>query len=268
MNDLSDSKRAIMREPESRGELAFDNAFVRSLPADPVLANRPRQVQQRLLHARRSDAGRRAAPARLVRRRWAGSSASRAPSAPTDPLVEVLARQSRAARHAALRGALRRPPVRPLGRAARRRPRDHAGRAPRRRRHAPGTAAEGRGPHALLAHRRRPRGAALLAARIPLQRGDALARRADHARAQPRRHRRAGGARHVLRRQSARRSRAPSSAASRPRSCASAISRSSPRRESTTRCGKLADYVLRELLSRNRKASKTHSTRSAAAPRC
>ena len=45
MNDLSDSKRAIMREPESRGELAFDNAFVRSLPADPVLANRPRQVR-------------------------------------------------------------------------------------------------------------------------------------------------------------------------------------------------------------------------------
>jgi len=45
MNNLSDPKRAIMREPESAGELAFDNSFVRSLPADPVLVNRPRQVQ-------------------------------------------------------------------------------------------------------------------------------------------------------------------------------------------------------------------------------
>ena len=45
MNDLSDPKRAIMREPDSPRALAFDNSFVRSLPADPVLVNRPRQVQ-------------------------------------------------------------------------------------------------------------------------------------------------------------------------------------------------------------------------------
>ena len=45
MNDLSDPKRAIMREPDSPGDLVFDNSFVRSLPADPVLVNRPRQVQ-------------------------------------------------------------------------------------------------------------------------------------------------------------------------------------------------------------------------------
>ena len=57
------------------------------------------------------------------------------------------------------------------------------GEVDRARRHAPGAAAEGRRPHALLAHRRRPRGAALVAARVRLQRGDALARRADHARA-------------------------------------------------------------------------------------
>jgi uncharacterized protein YdiU (UPF0061 family) len=45
MNDQSDPKRAIMRESESPRDLAFDNSFVRSLPADPVLVNRPRQVQ-------------------------------------------------------------------------------------------------------------------------------------------------------------------------------------------------------------------------------
>jgi serine/tyrosine/threonine adenylyltransferase len=48
--------------------------------------------------------------------------------------------------------------------------------------------------------RRRPRRAALVAARVPLQRGHAPPRRADHARAEPGGHRRAGGARHVLRR--------------------------------------------------------------------
>ena len=93
------------------------------------------------------------------------------------------------------------------GRAARRRPRHHAGRDHRHRRHAPGAAAQGRRPHAVLAHRRRPRGAALVAARVRVQRGDALPRRADDARAEPRRHRRAGDPRHVLRRQPAARAR-------------------------------------------------------------
>ncbi len=59
---------------------------------------------------------------------------------------------------------------------------------------------KGAGPDAVLAHRRRPRGAALVDPRVPVQRGDASPRRADHARAEPGRHRRAGGARHVLRR--------------------------------------------------------------------
>jgi len=45
MNDLSDPDPTIMRDAKASGGLAFDNAFVRSLPADPVLVNRPRQVQ-------------------------------------------------------------------------------------------------------------------------------------------------------------------------------------------------------------------------------
>ena len=54
-------------------------------------------------------------------------------------------RQPPRAGHGAVRGPLRRPPVRQLGRPARRRPRDHARRAPGARRASLGTAAQGRG---------------------------------------------------------------------------------------------------------------------------
>jgi hypothetical protein len=47
----------------------------------------------------------------------------------------------------------------------------------------PRAATQGRGPHALLARRRRPRRAALEHPRIPLQRGDARPRHSDHPRA-------------------------------------------------------------------------------------
>ena len=47
-------------------------------------------------------------------------------------------------------------------------------------------AVERRRPNAVFAHRRRPRGAALFGARIHVQRSDALSRRADDARAEPR----------------------------------------------------------------------------------
>ena len=46
--------------PAELTEVAFDASFVRELPADPVLDNRSAPGEQRLLHARRSDAGRRA----------------------------------------------------------------------------------------------------------------------------------------------------------------------------------------------------------------
>ena len=75
-----------------------------------------------------------------------------------------------------------RPPVRRLGRPARRRPRAAAGRD-RHARRADGAAAQGLRPDALLAHGRRPRGAALVDPRVPLLRGDARARHSDHARA-------------------------------------------------------------------------------------
>ncbi len=74
------------------------------------------------------------------------------------------------------------------------------GEVDQRRRRALGAAAEGRRADAVFAQRRWPRGAALVGARVPVQRGDASPGRADHARAVPGRHRRAGGARHVLRR--------------------------------------------------------------------
>jgi hypothetical protein len=92
-----------------------------------------------------------------------------------------------------------------------------------------GGPAEGRRPDAVLAPRRRPRRAALVGARVPVQRGDASPRGADDARAEPRRHRRRGRARHVLRRQSASASRARSCVGWRRRSSGSAISSCRPR---------------------------------------
>ena len=111
-------------------------------------------------------------------------------------------RQSGASRHAAVRGALRRTPVRSLGGAARRWPRDHPRRSRGPGRGAPRPAAQGGRKDAVFAHGRRPRGAALLGARVHVQRGHASPRRADHAGAEPRGHRGIGGARHVLRRPS------------------------------------------------------------------
>lgn len=112
-------------------------------------------------------------------------------------------RQRAAARHAAVGGQLRRAPVRQLGRAAGRWPRHLAGRGDRAGRRTPGAAAQGRRAYAVLALRRRPRGAALLDPRVPVQRGHAPPGHPHHARAQPGRHRRGGGAGHVLRRPSA-----------------------------------------------------------------
>ena len=90
MNDLSDPKRAIMREPDSPGALAFDNSFVRSLPADPVLVNRPRQV--------RNACYTRVEPTPVAAPRLLGWSDDLGrqlgigrPAGAGDPLVEVLA---------------------------------------------------------------------------------------------------------------------------------------------------------------------------------
>ena len=182
-------------------DLSFDNGFVRELPARPGAAQRAAPGARRLLHARRSDAGRIADIAGLVR--FGGPNAGRvAPAIVHRPCRRGARRQSRAARDAAVRGALRRASVRPLGGAARRWPRHHARRSRGPGRGAPRPAAQGGGTNAVFAHRRRPRGAALLGARVHVQRGHASPRRADHAGAEPRVHRGPGGARHVLRRPS------------------------------------------------------------------
>ena len=76
---------------------------------------------------------------------------------------------------------LQRPPVRRLGRPAGRRPRAAAGRGRLAARPA-GDAAQGQRPHAVFAHGRRPRGAALVDPRVPVLRGDAPPRHPDHAR--------------------------------------------------------------------------------------
>jgi uncharacterized protein YdiU (UPF0061 family) len=90
MNDLSDPKRAIMREADSQVALAFDSAFVRSLPADPVLVNRPRQV--------RNACYTRVEPTPVAAPRLLGWSDALGrqlgigrPAGGGDPLVEVLA---------------------------------------------------------------------------------------------------------------------------------------------------------------------------------
>ena len=111
---------------------------VAELPADPVADNVPRQVPGACYTAHRADAG--AAP-RLLGWSHAGRRArDRAAST-----CRRARRQSGPARHATLRGTLRRAPVRDLGRTARRRPGDHARRDRRRRRQPPGAAAQGAG---------------------------------------------------------------------------------------------------------------------------
>ena len=167
----------------------------------------------------------------------------------------ALRRQRGARRRRADRAGLRRPPVRRLLAAARRRPRDAARRGDRPRRPAPRHRAQGLGPDAVLARRRRQGGGRADAARGADRRGDARARHPDHARARGRRHRRAGAARDgaarrgadarrgephprrhvpVLRRARRRRARAPArrvhDRASRPRSRRRAAAASSPAR--------------------------------------
>ena len=109
-------------------------------------------------------------------------------------------RQPPAARHEAGGRLLRWPPVRTVGRPARRRSRDRAGRPDRAGWPTLGVAAEGGWSDALFTSRRRSCRAALVAARIRLQRGDASPRCADDARAGIGRNRRRRTARHVLRR--------------------------------------------------------------------
>ena len=123
------------------------------------------------------------------------------------------------------------------------------------RRQALGAAAEGRGPDAVLAHA--PTVARCCARRCA---SSCAARRCTTSACRPRArcrlvaHRRAGGARHVLRRPPASPSPARSCAASRRRSCASATSRSSPRAASSTLLQQLADYVIAHALPRARRA--------------
>ena len=237
MNDLSDPKQAIMRERSPRATLALRQHFVATLPADPVLVNRPRQVQNACYT--RVEPTPVAAPRLLAWSDDAGRAARhRAPATPAAG-GRGARRQPRAAGHAALRGALRRAPVRPLGRAARRRPRHHAGRSRSTRdgeRWELQLKGAGRTPYSRTAD-----GRAVLRSSLR----EFLCSEAMHHLGVPTTRalslvgdRRAGGARHVLRRQSARPSRARWCAASRRRSCASATSRSSPRAASTTSCCK------------------------------
>jgi uncharacterized protein YdiU (UPF0061 family) len=90
MNDLSDRNLTIMRDTEYSGGLAFDDSFVRSLPADPVLVNRPRQVQNACYT--RVEPTPVAAPRLLG---WSDELGRQLgigrPSGDGDPLVEVLA---------------------------------------------------------------------------------------------------------------------------------------------------------------------------------
>ena len=220
--------------PSLGSALRFDNSFVRSLPADPIEGPQARQVrgacfsfvsptavrEPRLVAVSREvaellglSANECAAPefAAGVRRQCSSCRhASRTPrataatSSATGPGSSATGARSRSAR-SSTRGGERWE-----------------------------LQLKGAGPRPYSRTRRRPRGAALVAARVPVQRGDASPRRADDARADPGRHRRIGRARHALRRPSARPSRARWSAASRRRSCASATSRSAPRATTST----------------------------------
>ena len=133
---------------------------------------------------------------------------------------------------------------------------------------------KGAGPTPYSRTRRRSRRAALVGARVPVQRGDASPGRADHPRAEPGGHRRAGRARHVLRRSSARPSRARSSAVWRLRSSASATSSCRPRAATSA----LLDAACRlhdpSAISRScargeraKRSTRTGSRRCASAPR-
>ena len=205
---------------------------MRELPGDPVTVNVPRAGAQRLLYARRADAGGGAAAA------WLVGCARRIPRLHVRPRRQAggrsARRQSRAAGHAAVCGALRRPPVRPLGRAAGRWPRDHARRG-RIDATASARSCSSRAPGP-TPYSRTADGRAVLRSSLR----EFMCSEAMHHLGVPTTralslvaHRRDGGARHVLRRPSARPSPARSCAASRRRSCASAISRSTRRKTST-----------------------------------
>ena len=273
MNQITSTKtmRSPPRDVAAPAGPPFDASFVSELPGDAVLTNVPRQVSDAAYT--RVDPSPVRAP-RLIG--WSDAVAGLLgldPRASRRTRLRKFRRQSRVARHAAVRRALRRAPVRQLGRAAGRRPRDHARRGRRR------TSGErydiqlkGAGPNAVFAHRRRPRGAALVGARVHVQRSDALSRRADDARAEPRRDRRNRHPRHVLRRQSgarARRDRVPRRAVVHPLRQFRDLRRATTR---SRRCKKLADYVIRDHypeLGAPSPAIYAHgSTRSAAARPC
>ena len=224
-------------------DLRFDNSFVRALPADPSDGKPGPPGTWRVLLARDAHHGARAAPARLLAEVAALLGLSEA-SCQSEELRRGVLRQSPAARAWSPTRLATAATSSATG------PGSWATAAPSRSARSSTHAVErwelqlkGAGPDAVLAHGRRPRRAALVAARVPVQRGHAPPGRADHARAQPRGHRRAGGARHALRRQSRDPSRARWCAAWRPRSCASATSSSSPRATSTTLLRALADYT-------------------------
>ena len=196
----------VLAAPPRAGELAslrFDNAFVRELPGDPETGSRRRQVYGALYSRVDPDAGRRAPAAGVLGRGRGAARHQRGRGA----LAALRARSSPATRgvdgmepYAANYGGHQ------FGSWAGQLGDGRAitlGETINAARRALGAAAQGRGPDAVLAHGRRARGAALVGARVPVQRGDAPPRRPDDARAVPGRDRRERGARHVLRRQPA-----------------------------------------------------------------
>ena len=192
-------------------DFRFDNAFLRELPGDPEKGPARSSGRGGVVVARGTRSRRGAEAAGVFARDGAASGLSDA-EVLSPEFAQVFGGNALLAGMEPYRGQLRRSSVRPLGRTTGRRPRDHAGRSDQRGGRALGAAAQGRGPDAVFAHRRRPRGAALVDPRVPVQRSHAPSRRADHARPEPGRHRRAGGPRHVLRRPSqarARRDRLP-----------------------------------------------------------
>ena len=112
-----------------------------------------------------------------------------------------LRRQRRHPWNGPVRDVLRGPPVRPPGPASSGRARHQPRGGGRRGRPALGPAAERCRADAVLPHRRRPRGDALVDPGVSMQRGDVPPRGADDAGPEPGGDRGGGGARHVLRRQ-------------------------------------------------------------------
>ena len=179
-------------DPHLPMNFRFDNRFVRELPGDPETA-RASPGARRAVVARRS---RRRSPRRAcsrIRREVAALLGLDADDIASPSVRRGVRRQRAAAGH----GSPTPPATAATSSATGPASSATAARSPSARcvnaaRRALGAAAQGRGPDAVLAQRRRPRGAALVDPRVPLQRGHAPPRRADHARAEPGRHRRAG----------------------------------------------------------------------------